>query len=71
MKEIKKYMKIGFKLSLVEVIPGLISGVVLLIFGFNPEAMASKEYIALILASLVNLYSIGYFVTKWKQWIFR
>jgi len=69
--QIVKNQKLGFKLSLVHVIPTLVSGLVLTLFKFEYEPMTFFKGVVLGFAIMLSFYLYGYFVNKWKKWIFK
>ena len=69
--QIKKNTLLGFKLNLVEMIPGAIMIGIFAISRVEPEAMTLWSGIVLGFSLVAGLYFTGYFVSKFKKWIFR
>lgn len=69
--KIKKNLMLGWKLSLVRIIPGLIIGGVLSLFELSVENPQLKEVSIMIGALLLILYFDGLLVNKYKKWIFK
>lgn len=69
--QIKKNLKLGWKLTLVRLIPGVIVGGVLSWFKLSAENPGLRELLVLGGALLILLYSEGFLVNKFKKWVFK
>jgi len=69
--QIKKNVILGFKINLVEMIPGAIMIGIFAISRVEPEAMTLWSGIVLGFSLMAGLYFTGFFVNKFKKWIFR
>jgi len=69
--QIKKNTILGIKLNLVEIIPGIIMIGIFAVSGVEPEAMTLWSGIVLGFSLVAGLYFTGFFVNKWKKWIFK
>ncbi len=69
--QIKNNLKIGLKVSLVGIVPSIISGIILTIFRFEYDPMTFFNGVVLGFAILLNFYLYGYFINKWNKWIFN
>ena len=69
--QIKKNTILGLKLNIVEMIPGAIMIGIFAVSRVEPEAMTLWSGIVLGFSFFAGLYFTGYFVNKWRQWIFR
>ena len=69
--KLKKNLKLGFKISLVGVIPAVISGLIFELTNFPPETMGLYSGVVLGFVIFLNLYLTGFFINKWKKWIFN
>jgi len=69
--QIKKYLLVGLKLNIVEILPGLAMIGIFAVSGVEPEAMTLWSGIVLGFSLMAGLYLSGFFVNKWKQWIFK
>lgn len=68
---IKKYLKLGLKINLVEIIPGVVIGLILLLLNTNLEYPEFIDFVVLGFVGLLALYLTGFFINKWKKWIFK
>jgi len=66
-----KNLKLGFKLSLVGIIPSLVASTLFYFPNLSMDSPGLKEGLILGGAIIINLYLLGLFVNKWKKWIFK
>ena len=69
--KIRQNLKLGWKISLVGIIPSLIVTPLFYIPNLSMDAPGLKEIIILGSAVFLNLFLLGFFVNKWKKWIFK
>lgn len=69
--KIKKNLLLGWKLSLVRIIPGILVGGIISLFELSAENPQLKELTVMIGALLLILYIDGLLVNKYKKWIFK
>ena len=69
--QLKKNTILGIKLNIVEMIPGMIMVGIFAVSRVEPEAMTLWSGIVLGFSLIAGLYFTGFFVNKFKKWIFK
>jgi len=55
----------------VEILPGIAMILIFAVSGVEPEAMTLWSGIVLGFSLMTGLYLSGFFVNKWRNWIFK
>ena len=69
--KLKKNILLGLKLNIVEILPGIAMILIFAVSGVEPEAMTLWSGIVLGFSLMAGLYLSGYFVNRWRNWIFK
>ena len=69
--QLKRNTLLGLKLNIVEILPGIAVIGIITLSGIEPEVMTLWSGIVLGFSLVAGLYLTGFFVNKFKKWIFK